>query len=168
MSRVPKGFSQAAMRYWRNFVVFAVSLPLLGSAANCCAQQTSKARVSPCFAVHVRVDGRLVEDPKVVTFKTKGAERPVALREGCFSVPADLLDNQAVDILFTVPRNRIYLSGIAPGFFAGSWDVDLEDKRFGKEIVLPKDARVTEVCAVVFHVGEPETVITQTSCRTRF
>jgi TonB-like protein len=33
-------------------------------------------------------------------------------------------------------------------------------------VVLPRHARTREACAVVFHVGEPETALSQTGCRT--
>jgi hypothetical protein len=58
------------------------------------------------------------------------------------------------------------LSTIHTGFLAGSRDIELEDKHFGKDVVLPKHARTRDACAVVFHVGEPETVSTPTTCRT--
>jgi hypothetical protein len=88
--------------------------------------------------------------------------------EGCFEIPAFVHSEKAVDVFFTVPSNRIYISTIAPEFFAGPWDVELEDHHFGRDIALPKHARVTEVCGVVFHIGEPERAITQAPCRTPF
>jgi hypothetical protein len=77
-----------------------------------------------------------------------------------------LFIEKALDVSFTVPGSRVYLSGIAAGFLAGSWDIDLADKKFGSEVSLPKHARAKEACAVVFHVGEPETALVQTGCRT--
>jgi hypothetical protein len=103
-----------------------------------------------------------------VTFKTKTTEKAVSLEGRCFRVPPGVLNEKSVDVLFQVARNKIHLSSILAGFFAGPWDIDLEDKRFGRDVVLPKNARTREVCAVIFHVGEPETGIMQTGCRTPF
>lgn len=140
-------------------VICFVALMLCMSAAKLHAQ-------SSCFTVHVRLNGKPVAVPQVITFKTKEMERAVSAEAGCFKVPPAVLNEKAVDVLFTVPRNKVYLSAIHTGFLAGPWDVELEDKRFGKDVVLPKHARTKEVCAVVFHVGEPETASTLTGCRT--
>ena len=93
-------------------------------------------------------------------------ENTANLEGACFKVPPALLAEKAVDIFFTVPGNKVHLSAIPTGFFAGSWGVDLEDKKFGRDVVLPRHARTREACAVVFHVGEPETALSQTGCRT--
>jgi hypothetical protein len=76
-----------------------------------------------------------------------------------------VLKERAVDVLFLSAGGRIYLSTIDTGFLDGPWDIDLEDKQFSKNIVLPKHSRVKEVCAIVFHVGEPERAATQAPCR---
>src|SRR6185437_11658084 len=55
-----------------------------------------------------------------------------------------------------VPGNKVYLCAISTGFLAGLWEVQLEDKRFGRDVLLPKHARTKEACAVHFHIGEPE------------
>lgn len=81
-------------------------------------------------------------------------------------MPSAWLTEKTLDISLMVAGSRIYLSGIATGFFAGPWDIDLADKKFGSEISLPKHAHARDACAVVFHVGEPETQIVQTGCRT--
>jgi hypothetical protein len=141
---------------------------LLVAATGMYAQEPGNKGGVPCFSIHVRLNGKMVEDPLRVTFKTKNAERSAVQEGGCFRVPPYVLNEQAVDVLFTVPGNKVHISAVAPGFFAGPWDVELEDKRFGKGIVLPKHARVKDACGVVFHVGEPERAITQTPCRTAF
>jgi hypothetical protein len=128
--------------------------------------QSATAQESHCFSVHVRLNGKPVDGPQVVTLKTQQGESKASLEEGCFKVPAALLTEKALDISFTVPGNKVYLSGIATGFFAGPWDVDLADKKFADEVSLPKHARAKVACAVVFHVGEPERQIVQTGCRT--
>lgn len=81
-------------------------------------------------------------------------------------MPAALLSEKALDVFFTVPGNKIYLAGISAGFFADSWDVELEDKKFDQNVGLPKHARIKEAYAVVFHGGEPENGLSQTGCRT--
>ena len=120
---------------------------------------------SHCFSIHVRLNGKPVDGPKAITLKTKQSESTASLEGGCFSVPLDLLKEKALDVSLQVPGNKVYLSAIATGFFAGPWDIDLADKRFGREVSLPQHARTKEACAVVFHVGEPETAVVQTGCR---
>ena len=81
-------------------------------------------------------------------------------------MPPTLLTEKAVDVFFTVPGNKIHLVAISPSFFTSPWDIDLEDKKFDKNVSLPKHARIREACAVVFHGGEPENALSQTGCRT--
>lgn len=127
--------------------------------------QSATPQEPPCFSIHVRLNGKPVDDPRTITYKTKNDEQTVHLEGACFKVPAALLKEKTIDVFFTVPGNKIYLSSIQVGFFAGPWDVDLADKRFGSNVVLPKRARTKEACAVVFHVGEPETVLAMAPCR---
>jgi hypothetical protein len=114
----------------------------------------------------VRLNGRPIDGPQVITLKTKQAESKASLEGECFSVPPAFLTEKAVDVIFTVPRNKIYLVAISPSFFTGPWDIDLEDKKFDQDVGLPKHARIREACAVVFHGGEPENALVQTGCRT--
>jgi hypothetical protein len=145
----------------------STALLLLGvSLRELCAQGISP-NDAHCFAIHIRLNGKEVPEPQVIIFRTKENEKAVSLEGGCFKVPAALLDEKTMDVLFTVPGNKIYLSTIAQGFFQGPWDIDLEDKRFGKYVVVPKHVRTTEICAVVFHVGGPEIATTQAPCRSR-
>jgi hypothetical protein len=141
------------------------ALLLCANAAKLSAQNTPPQKTG-CFATHVRLNGKPVEGPRTITLKSKLNESTVTLDGGCFMLPLTLLTEKEVDVFFPVTGNKIWLSGIVPGFFAGPWDIDLEDKRFGKTIVLPKHTRISEACLVVFHAGEPETVILQTECRT--
>jgi hypothetical protein len=168
MQREPQRFQQTAMTLWQKLGVCGSALLLFMSAVLLRAQDAVGSRENGCLAIHVHLNGKLIDDPQAITFKTKEEETTVSKEGGCFRVPSSLLAEKSVDVLFTVPKNRVYLSSIVPGFFAGPWDVELEDERFSKDIILPKHARVTEVCAVVFHVGEPETAITQAPCRTPF
>jgi hypothetical protein len=119
-----------------------------------------------CFTIHVRLNGKPVDGPQVISLRTKQNESTASLEGGCFTVPPALLVEKSLDVIFTVPGNKIYLTAIATGFFAGPWDIDLEDKKVGRFAGLPKHARASQGCAVVFHVGEPETGLLQTSCRT--
>jgi len=119
-----------------------------------------------CFSVDVRLNGKPVDGPQIITLKTKQSESTVSLEGGCFIVPPTLLTEKAVDVFFTVPGNKIHLVAISPSFFTSPWDIDLEDKKFDKNVSLPKHARIREACAVVFHGGEPENALSQTGCRT--
>lgn len=154
------------MTSWRKSVVCSVALLLCASAMNLHAQAASGNDGSPCFVIHVRLNGKALTGPQVITFKTKEHEEAVSLEGGCFKVPSVLQGEKALDVFFTLPKNKVYLSSIRTGFFAGPWDVDLADKRFGKEVVLPKHVRTRDACAVVFHVGEPETAYAMAPCRT--
>jgi hypothetical protein len=168
MPREPQGLQQAAattMTILQKSVIPCVALLLCASAANLHAQAEGKKGGASCFAVHVRLNGKVVDGPQTVTFKTKENEATARLEGGCFRVPPAVLNDKDVDVLFTVPRNKVYLSMIPTRFLAGSWDIDLEDERFGTDVVLPKHARTKETCVVVFRVGEPETVRALTGCR---
>jgi hypothetical protein len=114
----------------------------------------------------VRLNGNSIDGPKAITVRTPQNENTVAINGNCFTVPPALLAEKKIDVIFVIPRNRVYLAAINSGFFAGPWDVELEDKKFERGVVLPKHARIKEVCAVVFHVGDPETALSQTGCRT--
>src|SRR3954467_6236211 len=94
-----------------------------------------------CFTIHVSLNGKPLAGPRVLTFKTKTWEQSAAVEAGCFGVPGAVLNEKTIDVLFTVPGNKVYLSTIPTGFLAGPWDVELQDKRFGKEVVLAKHTR---------------------------
>jgi hypothetical protein len=153
------------MTTWLKLICCAALSIICMSAASLYAQAIGR---TPCFAVHVRLNGKEVAGPQSITFKTKQIEKTTTAVAGCFTVPPSVLNEKIVDVLFSVPKNKVYLSTIPTAFLAGPWDIELEDKRFGSEVVLPKHARTRDVCAVVFHVGEPETVRTLTKCRTAF
>jgi hypothetical protein len=151
--------------YRRSLLLLFWALLLCVDAAELPAQ-TRTPQEPRCFSIHVRLNGKPIEAPQIVTLRTTQNDNTAPLEGGCFRVPPALLTEKAVDVFFAVPRNRVYLSAIPTGFLAGPWDVDLEDKKFGREVVLPKHAHTREACAVVFHVGEPETALLQTGCRT--
>ncbi len=119
-----------------------------------------------CFAIHVRLNGGVVDGPETVTLRTAENESATSLEAGCFKVPPAVFDEKRVDVVFTVPGNRVYLPAVSTGFLVGPWDVELEDRRFGKEVVLPKHTQIKEACVVIFHVGDPETAVVVSRCRT--
>lgn len=119
-----------------------------------------------CFSIRVRLNGALLVGPQVVILGTRENASAASLQGGCYKIPPDLLTEKTLDVAFEVPGSKIHLFAIATGFFAGPWDIDLEDKKFGREVSLPKHARAKQACFVVFHVGEPERQIVQTGCRT--
>jgi hypothetical protein len=153
-----------ALNLWHGSVVCGLGLMLCaGATARAQAVEANGAQ-STCFAIHVRLNGNLVDGPKAITYKTKNGEQTALLEGNCFRVPDSLLKEETVDIFFTLPNDKIYLSSISTGFLAGPWDVELKDKHFGRG--WPKHARNKESCNVVFHGGEPERGMFQTPCRT--
>lgn len=146
------------------FIVFVLLLSVSAVTANA---QSAVPSEDSCFAIHVRLNGKAIDAPQTVILKTRDAEKTAHLDKGCIVVPGSVLKEKEVDVLFTVPGNKLYMSGIQGGFLVGSWDVELEDKRFGKDVVLPHHARTKNTCVVVFHVGEPETVRSFSACRMR-
>lgn len=128
--------------------------------------QSAAPQEAPCFRIHLHLNGKPIEGPQAITLETKQRDITVPLEGSCFTLPHAMRGQGKIDISFTIPGNKVHLSAIDEGFFSGSWDIDLEDKRFSNEVVLPKHARVKKACAVIFHVGEPETSMSQAGCRT--
>jgi hypothetical protein len=149
----------------RRSILCSFALLLCFNAVTLSAQSATP-QEPQCFSIHVHLNGKPLDGPHAITLKTEQNESTASPEGGCFRVPSALLTEKALDVSFTVLRNKIYLSRIATGFFTGPWDIDLEDKKFGKDVHLPKHALAKKACAVVFHVGEPETTMTQTGCRT--
>jgi hypothetical protein len=131
--------------------------------------QNATSNEGHCFSIRVHLNGQLLEGPKAVIFRTRQGDKTVSL-EGvsCFKVPSVLLSEEKLDLLFTVPGNNIHFSAIAIDFFENIWDVDLQDKNFGRDVHLPRHARANNACVVVFHGGEPEIVMSATGCRTPY
>jgi hypothetical protein len=130
------------------------------------AAASAGARANACFAVKVTLNGKAVAGPEAVTFVTKEWKKTVAVERGCVAVPAAAREAKSVDVVFNVAKSRLYISTVSTGFLDGPWDVQLEDKSFGKDVKLPKGARAKDACLVVFHVGEPEIRNAVTPCRT--
>jgi hypothetical protein len=147
-------------------ILLGVSAFLSTSAVSLRAQQGTTFAEKQCFALHVRLNEKPLPDPARVTFKTRNIELAETPENGCFVIPSALRNEKTVDVVFTVPGSKVYLSSFALDFFAGPWNVDLADKKFGGGVPLPKHARVSQTCVVTIHVGEPGTVVAQSPCRT--
>lgn len=168
MHREFKGVLQTTMTPWQWSMICGVSLLLGACAANLHAQAAVEDGEKPCFAIHVSLNGKQLDGPQTVIFKTDESENAVTADGGCLRLPPALLTEKFFDIQFTVPRNRVSLTMMPTRFLAGPWDIDLEDKRFGRNVVMPKHARTRGICAIIFHFGEPETIATFNGCRTPF
>lgn len=59
-----------------------------------------------CFAIHVRLNGKLVDGPQVITLKTKRNERAASLGAGCFKVPSALLREKTLDVTLRYRETR--------------------------------------------------------------
>jgi len=140
---------------------FAAAVCIFASSVKLGAQNA-------CFAVHVRLNGHQVTGPQMLTFKSKDWEKAAPAEGDCIRVPPSVLELKSVDVSFVVSGNSLSLSAIPTALLTGPWDIDLADRHFGRDVVLPKHAHAKNVCAVVFHVGEPETAATFTGCRTPF
>jgi len=138
----------------------------LGVLSTGLGARAATAADSHCFAINVRLNGQPIEGPQSVTLKTKKTEDTVALEQKCFKVPDAIVESELIEVSFTVPGNRIHMTDVPPDFLNGMWDVDLADKKFGKEVTLPKHANVSEVCAVVVHSGGSDQGMAQPQCRT--
>ena len=117
-----------------------------------------------CFAIRMHLNGQDLAGPEMVTLKAQNIENTVSLQDKCFQLPSAMLQSELIDLSFTVSGNSIHLSDVPTDFFSGSWDIELADKKFPKDISVPKHANVAEVCALVFH-GEKDQSLSQSQCR---
>src|SRR5580700_9893924 len=100
--REPKRLQETAtMTSGQKSVVCSAALLLCASATNLHAQAASGNGVSPCFVIHVRLNGKAVTGPQVITFKTKDHEEAVPLEGGCFKAQSILQGEKAIDVFFT-------------------------------------------------------------------
>src|SRR5579863_2290008 len=106
-------------------------LLLLTNAAILQAQSATSTK-SGCFTIHAYLNGERIGDPQVITLKARQIESTLSTEGSCFKVSPTLITEKAIDVSFTVRGNRVHLSAIPPGFFAGPWDIYLEDKEFGR------------------------------------
>jgi hypothetical protein len=128
--------------------------------------QAAAAKAQHCIAINVRLNGQAIDGPQAITLKTRKVENTVALEQTCFKVPEAVVESELIEVSFTVPGNKIHMSDIPTDFLNGMWDVDLADKKFAKDVAVPKHANASEVCAVVVHGGESEQSMAQSQCRT--
>jgi len=141
---------------------------VLGLGILCLGFSTFDASASDphCFAINVRLNGQSIEGPQSVTLKTRKVENTVSLEQKCFKVPNAVVESELIEITFTVPGNKIHMTDVPADFFDGMWDVDLADKKCGKEVPVPKHASASEICAVVVHSGNSDQSMAQPQCRT--
>lgn len=167
MPREPQRLQQGTkiVSTLRRLILGSFSLLLCFPAAKLSAQSATPQQPQ-CFGIHVSLNGKPVDGPQAITLKTKRDENTVSLEQGCFKVPPAMLKEKKIAVSFTLPGNKIDIGAVATGFFTGVWDVELEDKKFGKDAPLPKHARARKACAIVFHMGdEPERGLTVVPCR---
>lgn len=119
-----------------------------------------------CFAINVHLNGQAIEGPQSVTLKTSKVENTVSLGQNCFQVPAAIVESELLEVSFTLPGNKVHMSDIPTDFLTGLWDVELADKKFAKDVVVPKHANASEVCAIIFHGGDQTQSLAQPQCRT--
>lgn len=153
------------MRTLRTSTLLSFALLLCFNSTRLLAQSNAP-QESPCFGIHVSLNGKSVDGPQVITLKTKQNENMVSLEQGCFKVPTAMANEKKIAVSFTLPGNKIDIGAVATGFFTGVWEVELEDKKFSKDTPLPKHSRAREACAIVFHMGdEPERGLSVVPCR---
>lgn len=124
------------------------------------------AKVPSCFSISVRLNGQSIDAPQVVTLATRKGENTVSLEQQCFQVSDAILQSELVDVSFTVPGSKIHLAEIPGDFFKGTWEVELADKKFSKEVAVPKHFNASEVCALVVHDGDQTQSLAEPRCRT--
>jgi hypothetical protein len=143
------------------FITFICLLCLFGKGGFIDAQSTA----NRCFLLNVRLNQKVLDGPRSITFLTKDGDWVINREDNCFDLTNLPAHEARFDLSFLVPGNKIYLTSIGSAFLAGPWDIDLMDK--GPTSGLPKGASVKRSCRIVFHVGEPETGMIQTPCRQR-
>jgi len=147
------------------FVMRSLLLPLLVLPATLLAEGPT-AKVPSCFSISVRLNGQSIDGPQVVTLVTRKTENTVSLEQKCFQVSDAILQSELVEVSFTVPGSKIHLAEIPGDFLKGTWEVDLADKKFGKDVTVPKHFNVSEVCALVVHDGDQTQSLSEPGCRT--
>ena len=128
--------------------------------------QGPAAKAAHCFGITVRLNGQSIEGPTTVTLKSRKAEDTVSLAGNCFQVSGAIAESELVEVSFTVPGNKLHMADVPSDFFSGTWEVELADKKFSKDIAVPKRANASEVCAVIIRDGEQTQSIAQPQCRT--
>lgn len=129
------------------------------------AAEGPTAQTAHCFSIKVRLNGQPIEGPTAITLKSRNAEDTVSLAGNCFQVPAAIAQSELVEVSFTVPGNKLHMADIPSDFFIGTWEVELADKKFSKDIAVPKRANASEVCALIVRDGDQTQSLAQPQCR---
>ncbi len=95
------------VRTLRRQIICSLALLLCLDATKLLAQSATS-QGTQCFSIHVRLNGKPVDGPQVITLKTKQNESTASLEGGCFRVLPDLLREKTVAVFFTVPGNKIH------------------------------------------------------------
>jgi hypothetical protein len=131
-----------------------------------CEMAAQSPRGIDCFGIKVRLNGKEIGNPHIILLKIGSDRAELHAEGGCFKVPPKFLGSNSVDVTFEVLGNRVYLSSVSASFLKGPWEVDLADRKFKPGTIIPRGAKIKEVCAVVFHVGTPEREMAMHPCRT--
>lgn len=151
----------------RKSMIYCLWMLLICGNVVASSAQSATSKEVHCFSIRMHLNGQPLEGPKTVTFRTRQGDSIVSLDGGaCFKVPSALLMEKKLDIFFTIPGSNIYLNAMAIDFFENIWDIDLQDKKFSRDVHLPRHARAINSCHIVFHGGEPEIAMLATGCRT--
>src|ERR1019366_6466223 len=104
-------------------IICGVSLLLGACAPNLHAQVSVENSERPCFAIHVSLNGKHLDGPQTVVFKTHESEYAVNQDEGCLRLPPALLSEEFLDVHFTVPGSKVFIAKMPTRLLAGPWDV---------------------------------------------
>jgi hypothetical protein len=118
-----------------------------------------------CFDVRVKLNGRILDGPSHITLLGKEARIEIERSQGCFHVPSDLLKQETLDLTFIIGKDELYMTGIQTFRLETLLDVEIEDKKFYHESLIPKGAQTKQVCYVVYKEGEPEIASIFSRCR---
>jgi hypothetical protein len=133
---------------------------------NRASAQSLAAKGPQCFAIQVHLNGQPISGPQAVDLKTHKMQDTVVLKDTCFPLPSAMLQSELIEVSFTVPGNSIHMSDVPGDFFSGQWIVELADKKFSKNVSVPKNANVSEVCAIEIRGADTAQTIAEPHCRT--
>ena len=135
------------MKSLLNFACWVLAFLFLVQASASLAQ-SGISGTDRCMRIHVQLNRQPLISPTEIVVKTKTSSDTIS-GQGCFDIPSRVFAQQTADVSFEVAGNRIHLSAISTGFFAAPCDIELEDHSFPSGTVVPKHARITELCGVV-------------------
>jgi hypothetical protein len=128
---------------------------------------TSKAQEqgTPCFAIHLIKDGKLVDPPPLVTFLDQSSKRDAAMQDGRFCIPREMAAEGALDLSFVLGKEKFYFPRVPMDRFGATWDVSFGNKKNPRLASLPKTVDTKKACSVIVHQGEPEVGTIYSPCR---